>query len=139
MKKNIKDIFALPSNVLLIVGLTDIVRGFMHTFLLTWSATNIAKLNITSSSDNQIFLLGIFGITNYLSGFIYILISRKARQLSPYVLMIIPVAYFLGLVGIWSGGVRAQAEFYGKYFMLVYFGVCIVTSIIFFIRKRAQI
>jgi hypothetical protein len=110
----------------------------MHTFLLTWSATNIAKLDMTAGSGDQVFLLGVFGITNFLTGFIYFLISRKARSLSPYVLIIIPLTYLLGLIGIGSTGVHRQAAFEGRYFMLVYLGICVITFIVFLIQQRAQ-
>lgn len=130
------DIFRLPSRVLFVIGLIDIIRGFMHTFLLTWSATNIAQLDIATAPSDQLFLLGVFGISNFLTGFIYLIISRKARELSPYVLIVIPLTYLLGLIGIWSGGIHGQSAFYGKYFMLGYFAICIITFIIFFIQKR---
>jgi hypothetical protein len=135
MKEKMKDIFWLPSLVLFFIGGLDVLRGFMHTFLLTWSATNVAKLNMRAGSGDQVFLLGVFGISNFLTGFIYFLISRKARELSPYVLIIIPLTYLLGLIGIWSGNVHGQAAFEGQYFMLVYFGICIVTFIAFQIQK----
>jgi hypothetical protein len=138
MKEKTKDIFWLPSTVLFFIGVLDVIRGFMHTFLLTWSATNIAKLDMTTGSSDQVFLLGVFGISNLLTGFIYFLISRKARELSPYVLIMIPLTYLLGLIGIWSGGVHGQAAFEGKYFMLAYFGVCVITFIAFLIQRNAQ-
>jgi hypothetical protein len=138
MKEKLKDIFWLPSTVLFFIGVLDVIRGFMHTFLLTWSATNIAKLDITTGSSDQVFLLGVFGISNFLTGFLYFLISRKARKLSPYVLIIIPLAYLLGLIGIWSGGVHGQAAFEGKYFMLAYFGICVLTFISFLIQKSTR-
>ena len=138
MKEKMKDIFWLPSTVLFFIGVLDVIRGFMHTFLLTWSATNIAKLDMTTGSSDQVFLLGVFGISNLLTGFIYFLISRKARELSPYVLIMIPLTYLLGLIGIWSGGVHGQAAFEGKYFMLAYFGVCVITFIAFLIQRNAQ-
>ena len=103
MKEKMKDIFWLPSTVLFFIGVLDVIRGFMHTFLLTWSATNIAKLDMTTGSSDQVFLLGVFGISNLLTGFIYFLISRKARELSPYVLIMIPLTYLLGLIGIGLG------------------------------------
>ena len=134
-----KDIYKLPSIVLLCIGLIDLVRGFMHTFLLTWSATNIAKLNLLANGADQLFLLGAFGISNILTGLIYLVISRKARTLSPYILMTIAIAYLLGLVGIKFDGVHAQAEFYGRYFMYVYLTVCVITFIIFWIQKQRQI
>ena len=133
-----KDIFWLPSTVLFFIGGLDVLRGFMHTFLLTWSATNVAKLNMAIESSDQVFLLGVFGISNFLTGFIYFLVSKKARELSPYVLIIIPLTYLLGLIGIWSGNVHGQAAFEGKYFMLVYFSICIITFVTFQFQKITQ-
>ena len=133
-----KDIFWLPSTVLFFIGGLDVLRGFMHTFLLTWSATNIAKLNMAIESSDQVFLLGVFGISNFLTGFIYFLVSKKARELSPYVLIIIPLTYLLGLIGIWSGNVHGQAAFEGKYFMLVYFSICVITFVTFQFQKISQ-
>jgi hypothetical protein len=138
MKEKMKDIFWLPSTVLFFIGVLDVIRGFMHTFLLTWSAGNIAKFDMATAPKDQIFMLGVFGISNFLTGFLYFLISRKARELSPYVLIIIPLAYLLGLIGIWSGGVHGQAAFEGKYFMLVYFGVCVITFIGFLIQRSSR-
>lgn len=138
MKEKMKDIFWLPATVLFFIGGLDVLRGLMHTFLLTWSATNIAQLNMTVGSGDQVFLLGVFGISNFLTGFIYFLISRKARELSPYVLILIPLTYLLGVIGIWSGGVHGQSAFEGQYFMLVYLGICIVTFLVFQFQKRTQ-
>lgn len=138
MKEKWKDIYWLPSTVLFFIGILDVIRGFMHTFLLTWSATNIAKLDLVNGSSDQLFLLGVFGISNYLTGFIYFLISRKARELSPYVLIIIPLTYLLGMIGIRSGGVQGQAAFNGQYFMFVYFGICAITFLTFLFQKRQQ-
>jgi hypothetical protein len=138
MKEKMKDIFWLPSTVLLFIGILDVIRGFMHTFLLTWSAANVAKFNMATTPQDQIFMLGVFGISNFLTGSIYFLISRKAREISPYVLIIIPLAYLLGLIGIWSGGVHGQAPFEGKYFMLAYFAVCVLTFISFLIQRNAR-
>ncbi len=130
------DIYNLPSIVLFLVGCYDILRGFMHTFILKWSAANFAKFDLASVPQDQVFMLGVFGISNFLTGFIYLLISRKARELSPYVLIIIPLSYILGLIGINSGGVHGQAAFDGKYFMMVYFAICIVTFIVFMLHRK---
>jgi hypothetical protein len=138
MKEKMKDIFWLPSTVLFFIGVLDVIRGFMHTFLVIWSATNVAKLDMITGSSDQVFLLGVFGISNFLTGFIYFLISRKAREISPYVLIMVPLTYLLGLIGIWSGGVHGQAAFEGKYFMLAYFGVCVITFIAFLIQRSAR-
>lgn len=138
MEKKMKDIFWLPSTVLFFIAVLDVTRGFMHTFLLTWSATNIAKLNMATGSGDQVFLLGVFGISNFLTGFLYLLINRKARELSPYMLIIIPIAYLLGIVGIKISKVHMQSAFEGKYFMMVYLGICIITFIVFLIQRGVQ-
>lgn len=132
-----KDIFKLPAKVLFLIGIVDLIRGFMHTYLLTWSATNIAKLNIAINTD-QVFLLGVFGISNFLTGSIYLLISWKARKLSPYILILIPLTYLLGLIGIWINKIHAQAAFEGQYFMYGYFTVCIITFVLFLFFKKCS-
>ena len=131
-----QDIFKTPSNVLFGIGIFDLLRGFMHTFLLTWSAEHIAKLDLSANTGEQLFLLGVFGISNFLTGIIFLVISKKARTLSPYILIIIPLAYLFGLIGIWSGGIHARAAFYGKYVMFTYFAICILTFCWFMIQKQ---
>lgn len=133
-----RDVFRLPATVLFGLGVVDLFRGFMHTFLLRWAGVNIAGFDPVTTPSDQFFLLGAFGISNFLTGFLYLLISRKARELSPYVLAIIPATYLLGMIGIGVAGVQAQAEFLGKYFMMVYFAVCMVTVAVFLVQRGAQ-
>ena len=134
-----KSIYNCPSIVLLVIGLVDLLRGFLHTYQVNWAAETFAKLDLSVVRSDQLTLLGAFGISNILTGLIYILISRKAKDLSPYVLGIIPIAYFFGFIGLKFSGINSTASFYGKYFMLVYLSVCVVTCIIFFYRKKRQI
>lgn len=110
----------------------------MHTFLLTWSAEYFAKFDMATVPADQVFLLGVFGISNFLTGFIFFLISRKARELSPYILIIIPLTYILGLIGIRFSKVQPQAAFTGQYFMFAYFAVCIAAFLIFQFQKNRQ-
>ena len=133
-----RDVFRLPATVLFGLGIVDLFRGFMHTFLLRWAGVHIAGFDPVTTPSDQFFLLGAFGISNLLTGFLYLLISRKARELSPYVLAIIPATYLLGIIGIGVAGVQAQAEFLGKYFMMVYFAVCMVTVAVFLVQRGAQ-
>lgn len=135
MANNRTDEYKLPASVLLVLGMIDLIRGFLHTFAVNWAATTFAKLDLSYARNDQLWLLGVFGISNILTGLIYILISRKAKNLSPYVLGIIPVAYLLGIVGLRTSEITPTAEFDGKYFMLVYFGICIITLGIYLIRK----
>ncbi|PKM86878.1 MAG: hypothetical protein CVU85_06995, partial [Firmicutes bacterium HGW-Firmicutes-10] len=91
-----KDLNEFPSWVLLFVGIFDVIRGFMHTFNIFWAVETFAKLDLSVAKDAQLFLLAAFGISNYLTGFIFILISRKAKHLSVYMLSFILAAYALG-------------------------------------------
>lgn len=122
--------------MLLILGLTDLLRGFLHTFAINWAAATFAKLNLSAAASDQLFLLGIFGISNILTGLIYILISRKAKYLSPYILAIIPFSYLIGLIGLRVSGVTAMSAFEGRYFMYAYFAVCVITLLIFLYRRN---
>jgi len=60
---------------LLVLGCVDLVRGFMHTVMLEYAAANIAGV----SGGDALFLLRAFGISNYLTGALFILIALKAR------------------------------------------------------------
>lgn len=137
MKKELKE-FRFSSNLLLIIGIVDIVRGFLHTFKVEWASQTFAKLNLNFVRDDQLTLLGAFGISNILTGLIYILVSKKAKHLSPYVLIIIPISYFIGYIGLRVSGIVANASFYGKYFMLLYLLTCVITSGIYFINNRKR-
>lgn len=130
-----KDIYKLPATVLFILGIVDLIRGVMHTFLLTWSAANIAQFDLTTTPEDQIFMLGVFGISNLLTGVIYLIISTRARELSPYILIVIPLIYLIGLIGIWSCKIHANSAFDGQYMMYCYFTVCIITFIVFSVQK----
>lgn len=86
-----------------------------------------AKLDLSVARQDQLQLLGFFGVSNFLTGLIYILVSHKAKALSNYVLTSIPCAYAMGVIGMRVSGVRSHAAFYGRYFMLGYFVVCLGT------------
>ena len=110
----------------------------MHTFLLKWSTANIAGFDMLTVPEDQIFLLGAFGMSNFLTGATFLLISRKARHLAPHVLILIPVTYLVGWIGIRSSGVHGQAEFNGRYLMFVYFAVCLVTYAYFLVMRARR-
>ncbi len=131
-----KDIYLLPSGVLFILALYDLIRGIMHTFLLSYSASHIAQFDLQIVPMDQVFMLGVFGMSNFLTGFIYLLIVWKVREISPYVLIIIPCSYLVGLIGIRLNGIHAEAHFYGRYGMIVYFAICVLTYVLFHIQKR---
>lgn len=133
-----KDIYKLPSIVLFVLGLLDLLRGFMHTFLIHFAADFFAKLDFSYAGDNQLFLLGTFGMSNILTGILYLLVSKKAKQLSPYVLIIIPFSYAMGLIGLRVASVKGNAEFNGKYMMIVYLLVCVGVFVNFMVQKSKE-
>ena len=133
-----RDIFRIPATVLFVLGIVDLIRGVMHTFLLRWAGVHVAGFDPVTTPPDQFFLLGAFGISNLLTGFLYLLISRKARELSPYVLAIIPATYLLGMIGIGVAGVHGQSAFSGRYLMFVYFAVCVVTVAVFLVQRGAR-
>lgn len=133
-----RDVFRVPATVLFILGIVDLIRGVMHTFLLRWAGVHVAGFDPVTTPSDQFFMLGAFGISNFLTGFLFLLISRKARELSPYVLAIIPATYLLGMIGIGVAGVQAQAVFGGRYLMFVYFAVCVVTVAVFLVQRGTR-
>ena len=129
--------YALPARVLFGLGLYDLLRGFMHTYALHWSAVTIAGFNVDTTPVDQFFMLGTFGISNFLTGFIYLLISKRAPQLSPYILGLIPGSYLLGLIGIWSNGIYGTSQYAGQYLLYIYLGICIATLAIFLVKEKS--
>ncbi|MEY3309319.1 MAG: hypothetical protein RLZZ413_3357 [Pseudomonadota bacterium] len=128
--------YALPSRVLFGLGLYDLLRGFMHTFMLRWSGINFAGFDAETTPVDQFFMLGTFGISNFLTGFLFLLVSRRSPELSPYVLGLIPAAYLLGLVGIWSNDIHGTSTYAGQYMLYVYFAICLGTLAYFLVRER---
>ena len=112
------------SVVAIVLGCLDLIRGFMHTILLEYAALNIAGLDLsTSLAGDLLQQMGAFGISNYLTGVILILIGWKSRPLALAMLGIIPVAYIIGIFGIRinsAGYASSQAAWGGATPMLVY-------------------
>lgn len=71
------------------IGLIDLVRGVMHTFFVEYAATAIAGLNLSVATQDQLFLLALFGICNYMTGAIFLLIAFRTRHLVPAMLMFV--------------------------------------------------
>jgi hypothetical protein len=111
------------------LGAIDLVRGFLHTFMVEHSAVKIAGMNLEHSGGDQLMLLGAFGISNFLTGAIYLAVAFKAKQLAPTVLAIIPGAYLLGFIALRLNHVSPESAFPGRDFMLGYMGVCTLTFV----------
>lgn len=117
---------------LFIVAGADIVRGFMHTFNVWWASENIAEMTQTADTMQ---LMITFGISNYLTGFIYILIGLKAKDIAPYVLILIPISYLLGIISGETTGVNAmggETAWNGMYMLYVYWTVITLIAVNYF-------
>ena len=119
--------------VLFLAGLMDMVRGYMHTFQVRYAAENLAGVG---QDPDELFLLGAFGVSNFLTGLLFFLIIWKARHLVPYVLFVIPISYAIGGAGISFAEVQPEAPFRGQHMMRVYLLVCFVTSLYYFTLSR---
>jgi len=121
------------SVVAITLGCFDLIRGFIHTILLNYAATNIAGLDLsTSLAVDLLWLMGSFGISNYLTGVMLILLGWKARPLALTMLGVIPVAYVIGVVGIKFNSALytvSQANWGGAQPMMVYLAICVITFI----------
>jgi len=121
------------SVVAIMLGCYDLLRGFMHTFLLLYSSVNIAGLNLsTSQAADLLHLLGAFGISNYISGVMLILVAWQARPLALIMLGVIPTAYIIGGAAIILSSANyphTQANWGGAPMMVAYNIFCIISFI----------
>lgn len=134
MKKSINN-FRVTQIILIVLACVDFLRGFMHTFNIHWAAENIAQLDLSQAGNDQLWLLGTFGISNFLTGALFLLIAFKARQLSGWVLAIIPATYAVGAIGFKVAGLQHSAAFNGFYFMIGYMLVCLIGFGIFLLER----
>ena len=120
-----------------LIAFMDLLRGYMHTFNIWYASENIAHM--TQTADTMM-LMNTFGITNFLTGFIYILIIVKAKELAPYVLTILPLSYLIGIISIKTTGISKMqtAEWNGQYMMYVYLTLSFIVSLNYFIASMRE-
>ena len=58
--------------VLACMGCIDLVRGVLHTFFVEHSAVYVAGMDLSQAGGNQLMLLGAFGISNFLTGALFL-------------------------------------------------------------------
>ncbi|MCD8538010.1 MAG: hypothetical protein LRY56_11210 [Burkholderiaceae bacterium] len=116
---------SIAAIVLFGLGCMDLFRGLAHTFMIHWANDTFAHLDLSMNGNDQLMLLGAFGISNWLTGMLFILIATKARALASASLVIILVAYAIGWLGMQYAGVSPESDFYGRFIMLGYFAVCL--------------
>ena len=130
------------SVVALLMGCYDLLRGFMHTIVLHYSATNIAVLDLTTSTArDQLKLLGAFGISNLETGIAMILVALFARKLALIMLGVIPLIYVIGYFAIEANSESvppSNANWGGAPLLVVYLAISLVTCIAALIVMRVS-
>ena len=123
----------LVSIVAIVLGCLDLVRGFMHTILLEYAALNIAGFDLsTPLAGDLLQMMGVFGISNYVTGVMLILLGWKARPLALAMLGVLPLAYAVGVAGIKVNSAdyaQSQAAWGGTTMMMVYLSGCVITFV----------
>jgi uncharacterized membrane protein YphA (DoxX/SURF4 family) len=124
------------------LGGIDLVRGFMHTVVLPYSATHIACLDLSGpTAPDLLRLLGLFGISNYITGATLILTGLYARPIALVLLGLIPAFYGLGLLTIHAAMnpyPPSTAQWGGRPFIMVNLSLYVLTFLagIFVLRHR---
>jgi len=124
------------------LGSIDLLRGFMHTVVLPYSATHIACLDLSGpTAPDLLRLLGLFGISNYITGATLILTGLYARPIALVLLGLIPAFYGLGLLTIHAAMnpyPPSPAQWGGRPFMMINLSLYVLTFLagIFVLRHR---
>ena len=130
------------SIIAVFLGCIDLLRGFMHTVVLPYSATHIACLDLTGpAAPDLLRLLGLFGISNYITGATLILTGLYARPIALVLLGLIPAFYGLGLLTIHAAMnpyPPSTAQWGGRPFIMVNLSLYVLTFLagIFVLRHR---
>ncbi len=115
------------------LGGIDLLRGFMHTVVLPYSATHIACLDLSGpTAPDLLRLLGLFGISNYITGATLILTGLYARPIALILLALIPAFYGLGLFTIDAAMdpyPPSTAQWGGRPFMMVNLSLYLLTAL----------
>jgi uncharacterized membrane protein YphA (DoxX/SURF4 family) len=124
------------------LGGIDLVRGFMHTVVLPYSATHIACLDLSGpTAPDLLRLLGLFGISNFITGTTLILTGLYARPIALVLLGLIPAFYGLGLLTIHAAMnpyPPSTAQWGGRPFMMINLSLYVLIFLagIFVLRHR---
>jgi hypothetical protein len=114
----------------------------MHTVFLPYSATHIACLDLSGpTAPDLLRLLGLFGISNYITGATLILTGLYARPIALALLGLIPTFYGLGLLSIhaaMNSYPPSTAQWGGRPFMMINLSLYVLTFLagIFVLRHR---
>ena len=114
----------IASIFLILLGCFDLFRGLAHTYMMEWANNTFANLDLSVNGQDQLMLMGAFGISNWLTGMLFILIGLRAKHIATASLAFILIAYAIGYLGIMYSGVTPESNFYGRFIMMGYFVIC---------------
>lgn len=124
------------SVVSFLLGCFDLVRGFMHTIFLRYSATHVAGLDLsTNQAEDLLRLLGAaFGSSNYMTGIMLILMALRARALALIMLAVIPLSNVIGRFGFQHALAPETASsttvWGGLSYMMIDMYICVTTFVL---------
>lgn len=127
------------SFVAVALGCFDLIRGVVHTVFAGSLAVDVSGINIGGpSGGDQIMLMAAFGHANFITGAALIYQGVFNRAGAVFLMCIIPLALAIaGLsVNYWAADLAFQGTFPGRFNMMVYGTVCIITAGIAFIYRR---
>ena len=124
---------AFVSVTVFLIGLYDLLRGIMHTFLLDYSAITFARLDLsTPQASDLLRLLGAFGVSNLITGMMLLIVAFNSRKLSLVFLGGVPFCYGLGHIAIHpilALYPATHARWFGFVPMLVYLSICTIVFV----------
>lgn len=128
------------SIVVIVLGCVDLFRGFMHTVNLGYASQHIAGLDLSGATAfDQLQLMAVFGMSNFVSGAALILIGRNSRKISLAMLGLIPASYLIGMASLKYYGAAyapSQANWGGMTFMMVYLSICVLSFVTGYVMMR---
>nr|WP_147661466.1 hypothetical protein [Candidatus Prometheoarchaeum syntrophicum] len=116
---------------LLIIGIIDIVRGLMHTFFMEQAIATFAHLDYSATNiSDQLFQMNTLGISNIISGILFIIVALKAKKYADIALLYLVISHIIGFISIPINNIENTSDFLGKYIMLAYIGLCLLAFIV---------
>ncbi|MEM1401896.1 MAG: hypothetical protein AAGG55_01075 [Pseudomonadota bacterium] len=104
----------------------------MHAPLAGSAAAAVSGIDLSGpTGGDQIILMAAFGHANFITGAALIYLSLKSRGGAVFLMTVIPVALAVAGVSVnyWTKHFPVQGEFPGRYNMMIYLVICIVTVV----------
>jgi len=123
--------------VLGLIAIYDLIRAYMHTINIWHASESFAQMSQTADT---MWLMNFQGSLQLMSGLVYLLIVWKAKELSPYVLIINAFANLYHLFSVSVNGVLEMqtSAWNGQYYMYVYVAIVFLTGLNYVIAEKRE-